>query len=210
MSMNACFIRGVQLKLGLLFLLASITVYAQKDDSSRKKSKFIPDYINLQYAGSIGAISVAGAYDLGKKKKTHLEIFYGYSPKYQGDRTLNTVTVKGLRTLINPVAISQEHKLSWIPLKIGGGLSYVAGSEFFHFNKDLPYPEGYYWNTTGMTALAFFQTEAELDVKGKSISSINYYLEANIQDAYVTLKFSDKNFTVFDMIRLGMGIRIRF
>lgn len=41
----------------------------------------------------------------------------------------------------------------------------------------------------------------------KNIKNINYYLKANIQDVYATIKFDDESFIVLDMIRMGMKIR---
>jgi hypothetical protein len=170
----------------------------------------IPDYTNLQYAGSIGAVSVAAGYDLGKKDKTHLEVYYGYTPKYDSDNRMSSITVKGLRTLVHTVEISERHGLSWSPFTAGIGFSYIADKRFFSFNTELPYPEGYYWHKTGFRAMGFFQTELTHTLQSSRVKSISYYLEANMQDIYVTLKFADKHFTVLDMMRLGMGVKVRF
>lgn len=191
----------------LLLLICYFSSYAQ---DRGLRSKWLPDYTSLQYAGSIGAVSLGAGYDIGKKRKTHLELHYGYTPKYDSDNRMSSITIKGLRTLVNKVTILGQRELTWIPLKTGLGLSYIADNRFFSFRTDLPYESGYYWHRTGLRSMAFFQTELVKSYSNKSIRGISYYMEANIQDIYVTLKLADSSFTVFDMIRLGMGVRFKF
>ena len=57
--------------------------------------------------------------------------------------------------------------------------------------------------------MALFQTALIYHTKNEKFEKISYYLEANVQDLYVTLKHADRRFTVLDMIRLGMGVKIR-
>jgi hypothetical protein len=205
MILREFFIRGVMSLILVLMVLNG--VFGQVNIS---RSKLVPDYAIMQYAGSLGVASIGFGYSVGKNDHTHLELLYGYTPKYESDSRMSSITIKALKTIFSDIPISRNNQLSWIPLKSGLGLSYIADNRFFSFRTDLPYAPGYYWHRTGLRSMLYFQTELVTSFESKVISQVSYYLEANIQDIYMTLKFADSNFTVYDMVKLGMGVRIKF
>ena len=194
----------------ILILGNSQFAFSQESETSKERKKLLPDYAITQYAGSIGTVSLGAGYLLGKQDKTHLELFYSYTPEYQGDVKLSAITVKGFRSFFQPVSIAQKEAIHWQPLKLGVGLSYVADQRFFSFMTDLPYESGYYWHRTGLRSMALFQTEVVKKFSNSKIKYASLYLEANIQDLYVTLYLADKNFTAYDMVMFGVGARIGF
>jgi hypothetical protein len=207
MNLRECFIKNSITIILILFI--QVFVYSQVADNNNR-SKWIPDYAITQYAGSIGAVSFGAGYSVGKNNRTHFELLYGYTPKYDSDERMSSITIKGFKTVFGETIVSPKNKLSWIPLKTGVGLSYMADNRFFSFRTELPYEFGYYGHRTGVRSLVYFQSELVRSFEAKAIRSIRYYLEANVQGLYIMLKYADKNFTVFDMIKLGMGVRVQF
>lgn len=177
----------------LIFVGMACLADAQPLEKNTKDKKLVPDYALLQYAGSIGALSIGAGYEIGKNQKVNLEFFYSVTPKFDGDAGLDAFTVKGLFSILDSLCLSQNKKIRWNPLKVGLGLSYIADSEFFSFLSASQYPNGYYWHQSGLRGLLLMQSDISIPVRSKVINEIEWYIEANVQDIYATMYIADKS-----------------
>lgn len=164
-----------------------------------------PDYINLQYGGSIGYVSAGVGYHfLGEK--TSLSFNYGFVPSSKGG-PLNILTPK---FDYKPFNIHFGKNVVWKPINPGLFISYTLGRNFDKkFDPD-QYPEGYYWWSTALKIHLGFSTEVKILGSQKSaIKAVSLYAETNTNDLYLISWFENRTTTPISRIFfMGYGVRL--
>ena len=56
--------------------------------------KIVPSHAKIQYAGSMGFLSIGTGWDYGKKNQWETDLFVGFIPKYSTDKVKITMTLK--------------------------------------------------------------------------------------------------------------------
>ncbi|TKC06616.1 hypothetical protein FA048_15530 [Pedobacter polaris] len=187
----------------LFALLLSNTTFAQ----SKFWKKLEPDQVNLQYAGSIGFLSVGAGYDLFNEK-AGLSLHVGYVPEDLGGE----LTIIAVKFHYRPFKIPIGDKFIIEPFNPVFFPSYTLGQNFdFKFEKP-KYREGYYFWSSALRVHLGASTEVKvLSRPDAKIKALSLYAEANTNDLYALSWFQNRTSTPFYRIfRLGYGVKMHF
>ncbi|ACT92574.1 hypothetical protein [Dyadobacter fermentans] len=184
----------------LLVTGAAGAAYAQSGQ------KLVPDFAQLQYAGSIGWMGVGAGYEFfNRRVRTHLQ--YGYVPPDKGGR----LHLLSGAVFYQPVRIKAGARWEINPLDIGFKASYQFGNNYF-FNLPSRYPPNYYWWKPALRM--HLATESSITRKlrrNASIRSVSAYLEFNTNDLYlVSYVLNAGSLRVTEVVKAGLGIRVGF
>jgi hypothetical protein len=191
--------------MALLLAVGTVKGFAQKLKS------LIPDAATVQFAGSIGFISVGAGYELFHNKRGNLDFTYGYVPASKGG-TLHIIATK---FAYRPFKIKIKDVAKFYPLNPGLFISYTINKDLpIEFNKS-QYEKGYYWWSPALRPHLSFSSEVELDTEkdwNKSqIESISIYAEVNTNDYYAINYIHNPNsLSIGDIFQVGLGLRVKF
>lgn len=187
-------------------LLLSLLAFLIVDVASAQKDGFVPDFLTMQYAGSIGFLSVGAGYDVFNNHAM-LSLQYGYVPVRKGGG-LNVLSAKLLfRT--GTVGLSQKTTIE--PLSAGMMVSYHLGSEFQSRWPGHRYPDGYYWWRTSLKVHLNTQTSITYKLGSDRFESITGFLDLNINELYLVSYFQNAGaLSLADIVKVGYGVRLNF
>ena len=173
-------------------LLLPVCVAAQPE---KKKTGVAPHYVKLQFAGSIGFLSLGTGYEFAKKK-LQADVYYGYVPKKIGGINIHSVT----------------GKLTWFPLSVqskdvrfnllttGFLVNYAFGKQY-----DFSLEEFDYYG---------FPTAAHIGLfvgGGISKNKFSLYYELGTTDReLVSFASNKKGIKLPEIINIGIGARLSF
>lgn len=192
-------------------LTFSVLVFLLLSEISFAQNKFLktikPDHVNLQYAGSIGFLSLGAGYDLFKEK-AELSFHVGYVPENLG----GDLTMVAIKFHYKPFNIPVGDKILIKPFNPVFFPSYTIG-ENFDFQFEAPqYRKGYYFWSSALRLHLGASTEIKLLSKPDSkIKDLSIYAEANTNDLYAISWFRNRTSSPFyKMFRLGYGVKVHF
>jgi len=171
-------------------LTLSVATQAQ---SEKKKTGIVPHHIKLQFAGSIGFISVGTGYEFAKKKLQG-DFYYGYVPEKIGGINIHSITAK-LTWL--PVSI-QKKDFKFDLLTTGVLANYVFGKQYHLSRASL----AYYRFPTG----AHFALFAGGGIT-KNKFGLYYELGATDRDL-ISFASNLKGIKFYEIINIGIGARL--
>lgn len=188
----------------ILFLLNFSVSDAQ--DSSQK-NRALPDHVKLQFAGSIGFLSLGAGYET-RNKNWDFDLFYGYVPESIGGVEIHTLTAK---TTFSPIKPLTTGSIAIRPLSVGAFVAYTFGEQYFLFNPE-KYPLSYYDYPTALHIGAFLGGRISKESKKKSMfSNVGLYYEVGTNDREFISYIHNKNSIKFtDIINIGIGLRGSF
>ena len=171
------------------------------------KNKALPDHIKLQYAGSIGFLSLGAGYETGNKK-FEFDLYYGYVPESVGGVEIHTLTGK---TTFLPFKESDNKSVTINPLTLGAYVAYTFGDQYFLFNPE-KYPLSYYDYPTALHAGVFLGGRITKNVKKKQLfSRVGLYYELGTTDKEFISYYHNREALKFtDILNVGIGIRGSF
>lgn len=191
-------------KIAVLLLISPQITFAQKS----LVSLLIPDYLEIQHAGSIGYMSAGIGYRLSPREKTTLSFHYGYVPEPKGGE----LHIAAVKFEYKPFAIHIKDKLIFYPVNPGIFLSYTFGEQFgLTFDQD-QYNKGYYFWSPALREHLSFSSELKIMGDGSSkIRAISLYTEANTNDLYLISWYENRTKTpIYQIFHLGFGVRMNF
>ena len=100
----------------------------------------MPTYTKFQYAGGMGLINAGFGWSYGKDKQWETDIYIGFIPRYNSDKSKLTMTLK--QNYI-PWRVSLSERWTLEPLATGLYFNTVFSDEFWTQEPDR-YPRGYY------------------------------------------------------------------
>jgi hypothetical protein len=171
----------------------------------------VPDEAILQYAGSIGYLSVGGGYKLFKNERGNLDFLYGYVPASAGGR-LHIITAK---FSYKPFVINVNKIGRVYPFNPGLFFTYTLHPDLqLKFSKD-NWPKGYYYWSEAVRPHLSFSNEIEFTepkfIRAVGLKSVTLYSEFNSNDWYLVNFFQNApEVSVTDVFRLGIGLRLKF
>jgi len=172
--------------------------YAQDSD-------LYPDFITIQYAGSIGFKSMGVGYEI--KDRSRISAHYGFVPASRGG-VLHIVTGKYLFT---PVKIERSSRLFFQPLNVGAMITYHFGENFYTRWPRDQYPKGYYWWPSALRLHLLLESEITYELKDSFLKSVSGFVEFNTNDLYVVSYVQNvRSINFFDIVKSGVGVRLRF
>lgn len=176
---------------------------------NKRWQKLIPTHTVIQYAGSIGTVSLGTGWDYGKHNQWETTVMLGYLPKFHSDNNKITFTLKQNYT---PWSLPLKHEqLTVEPLTCGLFLNTILSDEFWVEEPDR-YPKGYYGFSTRIRAHLFVgqRLTHHFNGKDKKRKSITAYYELNTCDFYLVSLITNPDYLkLTDILHLGFGIKMQ-
>ena len=187
----------------ILFIFLSASAFSQ----SKLLKTLTPDQVGIQYAGSIGYMSIGAGYNM-LKEKTTLSFHYGYVPEVKGGQ----LHIAAVKFEYKPFAIHIKDKLIFHPLNPVFFFSYTFGKQFGLNFDEKRYEKGYYFWSPALREHIGLSSELKiLGDKTSKIKSISLYAESNTNDLYLISWYENRTSTpIGDIFHLGLGIRMNF
>ena len=196
------------------FLLLTTLSHAEeikKKDTPRNRylnswNKIIPRYSKLQFAGSIGVLSLGTGWNY---YRNHWEtaVLLGIVPRNVDHNAKNTQTLK---QNYNPWNIQLSDKLSFEPLACGVYINMLLDREFWG-SQPSKYPEGYYWFSTRFRSHVFLGERFTLKLNEAKtwLKSISFFYELSTCDLYLINKIGNKVLKPRDYLSLSFGVKLQ-
>ncbi|MCF2446778.1 hypothetical protein L0657_22670 [Dyadobacter sp. CY345] len=191
-------------KMWVVILL--LTGSADRNSYAQVLKNLAPDYVGLQYAGSIGFISVGGGYDLFRQR-VRAGLNYGYVPKEMG----GNLHLLSTSLFYIPLKLKVSNTVTINPLDVGMKAVYHFGDQFY-LNWPERFPRGYYWWKSALRLHLATESSVTHELKSTGrIKSVTGYIELNTNDLYlISYVLNPSSLSVTDIIKIGCGLRIHF
>lgn len=166
-----------------------------------------PDFLQVQYAGSIGYISLGAGYHI-MRKKALVSMQFGHVPNPVG----GPLNILSGRFLWIPKQYSISQRLSFAPFNVGMMISYHMGSDFRTRWPSTRYPDNYYWWQTSFRLHPEYQPSLTLKLREYTVfKSVTAYLDVNTNELYlVSFAQNREAISAWDILALGVGIRLNY
>lgn len=202
----------------LLFLFLAGTLQAQKeieDDVRYKKrvekyisrwEKLIPHYTKLQFAGSMGMLSLGTGWNY-YRNHWETDVYLGIVPRNSDRHAMATLTLK---QNYYPWNIHIADKLSFEPLACGVYINTLLDRDFWGKQPD-KYPQGYYWFSTRIRTHVFIgeRFTLKLNTKKSWHKSISFFYELSTCDLYLINKIGNGYLKPKDYLSLSFGLKLQ-
>ena len=117
----------------------------------KRWKRLIPTQASLQYAGSIGLMSVGWGWHYGKGQHWETDMLIGVVPRYHTEKFHTTFTIKQRYV---PWHCMVSHRWTIEPLTAGVFFNTISGDDFWRSLPD-KYPKHYYGFSTKVRANIF-------------------------------------------------------
>lgn len=171
-------------------------------------NRMVPRYIKVQYAGTIGFLSVGTGWDYGKNRQWETDVMLGYIPKYSTRRGKVSFTLKQNFIPWNS-CIGNKRLTQFQPLRCGLFFNTVYGEEFWT-REPSRYPSGYYNFSTRIRTGLFIGQSISRTVNGsrnRSYKRVSLYYELVSSDIYIISYFTNRYLKLQDILSLSIGIK---
>ncbi|MDI6804127.1 MAG: hypothetical protein QME58_09810 [Bacteroidota bacterium] len=190
------------------FLLCSrLDAYSQdsQDTDSAKYTKFLPDYVKLQFAGGIGFLSLGLGYTFFDHR-LDVSFFYGYVPIFISIDDLHSVSLQLTGKLIR---IKVNEDIDLLPLNIGFFIHHTFGNEYW-ISLPSHYPDEYYWWAPGRNAGLFIGGEIKTKLLSDKTpaSGTAFYVRVGSRGLYIASMFGNSAIPLSEIIEVGFGVAI--
>lgn len=192
--------------------LAQQTKYEQRIGYYQSKwQDLIPTHFKMQYAGSMGILSMGIGWDYGKRNQWETDIILGFVPKYSTRHSRMTFTVKQNFMPWNiPLG---ERGFFFEPLTCGLYVNTIAGNEFWSTEPD-KYPSGYYNLSTKVRFHVFAGERITYvippDKRFWGFKEVTFFYEISTSDLYVVSAATNSYLKPYDYLKLSLGLKFQF
>lgn len=175
---------------------------------SKERNKWIPDFATIQFAGSVGAVSVGAGWEYGKEQ-WQTELLLGIIPKQCEHPTMISFTIK--QRYIPWKKDIWDKKFFFQPLHCGLFLNTVANQHFWTIGPER-YPNGYYGFSTKLRFHVFLgqSLSYKFPEHFKVGKSVLLYYELSTCDLYIISAATNRYLSPKDYLSLALGIRWNF
>lgn len=192
----------------LAFFILGVYEFAHAQDTIiRFKKPIVPNYLNLQYAGNIGAYIIGAGYNMNRKKTFEVVVSYGFSLPHHSAKRVHNIAIRGVFILKK----WDLHNGWYLFPQTGLGISRQLPEGSNTFTR-LPktFPEGYY---APNAFRAHFNLGGKIRKEMNSnffIKAIDFYAETTTNDQYVMYFLKSKEVGLNDIFSLALGINLLF
>ncbi len=178
----------------------------RREKYQRGWERLIPKYQIVQFAGSIGAVSVGTGWDYGKKGQWETDFLLGYLPRFSSNEGKVTLT---LRENYIPWRVKLGGCWSYRPFSVSLGMNTVLDDEFW-VKEPERYPAPYYKFSTRVRFLLFVGQRFAVDLgENHWCKRISFYYEVGTCDLYLISAFSNKWLRPNDILSLSFGVKFQ-
>ncbi|HPE43829.1 MAG TPA: hypothetical protein PKV88_07085 [Bacteroidales bacterium] len=184
----------------LLLLLLGGKAFAQE-----KSRGIIPDYINLQFAGNIGALSAGAGYYLNPANSLALDAIYGFSPAYRTGKAIHNIVV---RLNYSPYNIGLNDALNLKPFASLAISRQIADGDRTFERLPKNFPEGYYAPNAFRLHFDLGLSLHKKFAPEKRVRGMEFYLATTTNEMYVTYFINSREVGLGDIFSLTLGIKM--
>ncbi|MEG1616598.1 MAG: hypothetical protein RR339_06775 [Bacteroidales bacterium] len=168
----------------------------------------IPKYVKVQYAGSMGLVSVGPGWEYGKRKNWETDLFLGFLPAYQDARAKMTFTLK--QNYIPWNFRIKESRWSVEPLACGMYVNSMLDKRFWGTEPE-KYPNNYYKFSTKIRFHIYAGQRISFDFDKRQAlrKSITAFYEISSCDLYIISAATNKYLSPKDYLSLSFGIKVQ-
>ena len=187
----------------------SQVIYANRLQRYKKGwASLIPQYQKIQYAGSMGLISLGIGWDYGKKEQWETDLFWGYLPRFEGERGYMTMTLK--ETYIPWKMELEKGCCQLFPFSVSLYVNKIFGEDFWSSEPD-KYPNGYYGLATNLRFNLAIGQRIQFKIKPIGLSEqVTLFYELGTSDLYLISYFTNKYLQLSDIFHFSFGIKLKF
>jgi hypothetical protein len=194
--------------LAVIITFRSLATLAQDSHTSdTDRPWYLPDHMVVQFAGNIGLLSAGPGYSyLGDKMQT--DILYGFTPGFQTKTSIHILTAKNA---YHPFKFDLKKGYILEPLRLGLGISYSVGDQFYTTWPER-YPDGYYWWSTSFRLTPFIGSSISRGIgNGQTvIKRVQLYSELGTHDLAFISFINNKRFPVTRILNIAIGTKLVF
>lgn len=199
-----------------LISLFSFPIAAQENIYDKRVEKYHnrwellkPSHIKLQYAGSMGFLSLGTGWDYGEKNQWETDILIGFVPKYSTGKTKITFTLKQNYIPLELPLGGKGFSLS--PLTCGLYVNTVSGDQFWSTDP-VRYPKGYYNVSTKVRFNIFLGERITFTIppeKRQGAKSVTFFYEFSSCDLYIISAIQNSYLKLSDIVHLSLGLKVQ-
>ena len=166
----------------------------------------IPRYTKLQYAGSMGFMSVGTGWQYGSNHQWETDLLLGIVPRYSSKRAKATLTLK---QNFMPWNVELNDRWSLEPLASGLYVTTLLDNEFWTKEPE-KYPSGYYGFSTKLRANIFVGQRLSFSCdKNNPNKKVTLFYELSTSDMYFISAATNKYINPRDVLSLSFGVKIQ-
>lgn len=172
----------------------------------KRWKRLIPTQASLQYAGSIGLMSVGWGWHYGKGQHWETDMLIGVVPRYHTEKFHTTFTIKQRYV---PWHCMVSHRWTIEPLTAGVFFNTISGDDFWRSLPD-KYPKHYYGFSTKVRANIFLGQRLRYNIprsKRLAHQAVSFYYELSSCDLYIVSKATNKEYPWQETLSLALGLR---
>lgn len=172
----------------------------------KRWKRLIPTQASLQYAGSIGLMSVGWGWHYGKGQHWETDMLVGVVPRYHTEKFHTTFTIKQRYV---PWHCMVSHRWTIEPLTAGVFFNTISGDDFWRSLPD-KYPKHYYGFSTKVRANIFLGQRLRYNIpRSKRLphQAVSFYYELSSCDLYIVSKATNKEYPWQETLSLALGLR---
>lgn len=176
----------------------------------RDWAALVPNQTVVQFAGSIGAVSVGVGWHYGRGDHWETEILFGYVPRSNGSPHHYTLTGKQ-RYIPWHIPLSRRSE-RWVvePLTAGLFVNTIFGEGFWR-HAPSKYTKGYYGFNTKLRYNIFVGQRLRFNIPTRHRrfnKSVSLYYELSTCDLYLVSAIPNSRLKVSDVLSLAVGLRM--
>lgn len=170
-----------------------------------------PDFIRVQYAGSIGLVNVGSGWAYGKHQQHETDVMLGFVPKYDKESPFFTFTLR--QTYVPWTKPLGGELFSVQPLSCGIFLNSVLDSEYWTREPDR-YPNASYYRFSSKVRVHLFVGQRyTLNIpehKRYLSQKVSAVWELSTCDLYLVSKAINKTLPFWQTLSLSFGLKYDF
>lgn len=168
--------------------------------------KLIPRYTKLQFAGSMGMLSVGPGWNYGRNH-WETDVLFGLVPRNADRHAMATITLK--QNYI-PWQLPLGEHFFIEPLSCGLYINTLLDKDFWVKNPDR-YPKGYYTFSTRIRMHIFAGQRITLNLQRRNRwnKSLTFFYELSTCDLYLISAVSNQYLKPKDYLSLSFGVKFQ-
>lgn len=189
-------------------LLCFFIGYATRVSAQSKRLiKLIPNEMTIQYAGNVGLNSVGLTWDYAKDDCLETTVLLGYVPAYSN---YSSTICLSAREMYTPWRLHLTKNVDFSPVSTGMMVSFTFGEDFWVVEPDY-FPDHYYGFSSSVRFFVLLGQQFDFNIKTHSgkIKKISFYYQANTYDLMIIDYCNSKYLKLWDIIGLGLGLKIQ-
>lgn len=161
-------------------------------------------YMNMQYAGNVGLVSIGAGTDLWRQK-LYLGLIYGYLSEKIHDAEVHTLAIKAHYRFVAGNLLKEKFRYN---LYAGLGINLGFTDNTYVGYPDY-YPDGYYY-TNAIHFAPYVGGKIFWSKRETTLKKIGVYCELGTIDKYIADVITSNQVSFFDIWNLGVGISYVF